>query len=163
MTLCYIKSLELPSSHGQTIQGPLELYSYVKAGYEQGEFHPWTQSRISTETGNCQDVHTHYSTTNTFLFCMVLNVLNFLPTFALFKNVQLGESFLDHTQGLWHLSWQHYIMTCHDNLHDIFRSICRWMQAQDGKKEEVGKGKVLTMTISLIVCILGNTMIQIKQ
>ena len=58
MTLCYIKSLELPSSHGQTIQGPLELYSYVKAGYEQGEFHPWTQSRISTETGNCQDVHT---------------------------------------------------------------------------------------------------------
>ena len=69
MTLYYIKSLVLPSSHGQTIQGPLELYSYVKAGYEQGEFHPWTQSRISTETGNCQDVHTQ-SPIHNFYFAL---------------------------------------------------------------------------------------------
>ena len=69
------------------------------------------------------------------------------------SNVKLGESFLDRTQGLWHLSWQHYIMICHDNLHDIYRSIRRWRQALDGKKE-VGKVKVWTMTISLIVCIL---------
>ena len=98
--------LELTSSHGQTIQGPLELYSCVKAAYEQGEFQPWTKPRISKITVTVK-IMGYSLSSGRFQFGIVCDTLNYLPTFTKFQMLSLEKVSLTALKDY---------DICHDNI-----------------------------------------------